>query len=137
MSYAIYTITNDQTGRIYVGMTTKPKTRFLGHLKDFRLGKHKNPGLMADYRNGHTFTYSVVMTDIEDKWTAKAAESDLIVGTPNAYNCQRSTTTRDKVIAIRALLAAGFNSGQIHRLFGINEATIHRVKYNKMYAAHA
>ena len=131
MTYSIYTITNDQTGRVYVGMTTVPQRRFQDHLRYLRLGKHANPGLLADYRQGHSFSYSVILTDIEDRWTAKAAESDLIAATANAYNCQRSTTTKDTVRAALALLAAGFSHGKISKLLNINQATVHRIRHGK------
>lgn len=131
MTYSIYTITNNETGRVYVGMTTVPQQRFRDHLSYLRQGKHANPGLLADYRLGHTFSYSVILTDIADRWTAKAAESDLIAATANAYNRQRSTTTKDTIRATKALLGAGFSHGQISKLIGINPATVHRIRYGK------
>jgi group I intron endonuclease len=45
----VYTITNDVSGRVYVGSTCALRSRWAKHRADLRAGQHANLGLQADW----------------------------------------------------------------------------------------
>jgi hypothetical protein len=85
--YSIYRITNNVTGRVYVGRTLNPKERLNGHWKCLRSGRHKIKELQDDYNalGESAFTFSVIC-EMSDWQEASLTERRLIREQNNPYN---------------------------------------------------
>lgn len=87
----IYTITNTENGRIYVGITERPKFRFHEHMKVLKRNAHTSVLLQEDYNKygEQCFRMDVVdetdqlLNDKEREWMIRLKTYDERYG----YNC--------------------------------------------------
>lgn len=87
MRYTIYRITNQDTGRTYIGMTRRDiAIRFGDHRRALRRGTHINEWLQKDWDAGNRALTVTVVTTAPDHETAKKIETRLINLQDNAYN---------------------------------------------------
>lgn len=66
----VYCITNNKTGKSYVGSSYRPQTRMVQHLTDLRAGKHIVEDMQADFDNNEfDFTLRILdeITDFRDR----------------------------------------------------------------------
>lgn len=74
--FYIYEIVNDVTQKKYIGMTSRPSVRYIGHLSALRTGKHTGEGIVADYikYGAKSFHYSILDTATTREEAAKKEE---------------------------------------------------------------
>lgn len=80
----IYTITNKNNGKKYVGQTKRSvHERYLSHMTDLKNKKHKNKLMQKDYDNGHSFevlqldcvAFEFSLDNLEKFWIKKLKSS--------------------------------------------------------------
>lgn len=85
--YNVYKITNHDTGRAYIGMTSLPTNkRLVRHLYLLRTGTHPNTHLTEDWALGNTSLTIKKIASYETKAEAKDHETRLIQRQKNPYN---------------------------------------------------
>lgn len=57
---AVYKITNEVNGKVYVGSTTHYGLRWAKHRWELKNGRHGNSKMNADGIAGHTFQYEIL-----------------------------------------------------------------------------
>lgn len=91
MTHYIYTITNTENGKLYIGRTGNPTNRKRSHFNKLRKGRHENPKLQNawDKYGEICFVFDVVdecqeegIYDLEKSWFAKYGEDEDLL-----YNC--------------------------------------------------
>jgi hypothetical protein len=80
----IYSITNKETGRIYIGRSIDIQRRWKEHKRQLSQGKHGNPRLQNDYKEG-IYEYKVIGYYPESEIGFRELECYLT--TDNPYNC--------------------------------------------------
>lgn len=85
--YIVYKITNKDTGRAYIGMTSwSAKDRLTRHIYLLRQGSHPNMHLTQDWQLGNTTLAIKTVARYENKADALAHETRLTQRQRNPYN---------------------------------------------------
>lgn len=62
----VYLIRHENTGRIYIGSSSKPERRYLAHMYHLKAGTHPVEDMQKDFNNyGSNFTFTVI-DEIQD-----------------------------------------------------------------------
>ena len=104
MIAGVYAITNNVTGKVYVGFGLDVVTRMTAHIRSLGLGKHFSRTLQADWdtMGADAFTIELVeevsgdldtQVEAEERWIALAMALP-----PGAYNRHRSCKSRASVM---------------------------------------
>jgi len=85
--YSIYQITNNCTGRSYIGKTCEYKHRFKQHLTLLKQGKHHSKLMQHDFdKYGERSLQLDLIEEVESAHRAKFVERDAIVSLGAIYN---------------------------------------------------
>lgn len=102
----IYSITNVESEKMYIGNTKDLRTRLASHIYEFKAGTHYNREMQSDFDKGAEFQVNVlVILDKEDERKGRnALEAYFVI----LYNSLESGynmvyTYQDKQYAIRAI----------------------------------
>jgi predicted GIY-YIG superfamily endonuclease len=89
--FAVYSIVNTVTGKVYFGSSAHPEYRFTQHKSKLKGGYHPNKYLQADWNKygEKVFTFQIVERVEENLQTLREAEQRYIKNTEDIYNMHK------------------------------------------------
>ena len=139
--FTIYKITNEATGRTYIGMTEKTLPhRFIQHKRMLERGTHTNDRLQADHSAGRCALTIKAVARKKTKSAAMLKELEFINNEPKPYNIRTGNpgdfigrmtsprTARPYVYAEIIALRGKANSETLMNRFGFGKSMISMIQ---------
>lgn len=91
----IYSITNQETNKVYIGRALNIKSRWIEHKRDLAQNKHKNKALQEDYNNLGLDAFEFEVVEVSDPIAMNELEVEYICS--NESNSYNATLTKEKI----------------------------------------